>query len=151
MPQFFTAYDRPESKGLVCPENSLTEQVYKDQCDLNFLVQKYHLEDDPFSLKMLIDPNSRDAVFLDSTEVPDIYTALYHHQQIKTIFETLSYETQKKFDFSVDAFAEYCLTAPIKDVEALGVPNLRFSKPSDGDSTPTPTPTSEKTESESKA
>ena len=129
--EFYTRYKRPEVSGLVCPENSLTEQVYKDQCDLNFLIRKYHLDDDPFQLKMLVDPASRKAEFLDTTQIADIYTALFHHQHVKRIFESLDYAIQKKFDFSVDAFAEYVLTADVKDINALGIPQLSFKVPTE--------------------
>lgn len=148
--EIYGRYRLPKVSGLKCPEASLTEQVYKDQCDLNFLIRKYHLEDDPFELQMMIDPASRSAQFLDATSVPDIYTALAQHQRVKQIFESLDYDLQKRFDFSVDAFANYCLTAPVKDVDALGIPNLRFSAPSTPVEPVTPSETLETKESSSK-
>lgn len=148
--EIYGRYRLPKVAGLKCPEHSLTEQVYKDQCDLNFLIRKYHLEDDPFELQMMIDPASRSAQFLDATSVPDIYTALAQHQRVKQIFESLDYDLQKRFDFSVDAFANYCLTAPVKDVDALGIPNLRFSAPSTPVEPVTQTETHETKETSSK-
>ena len=129
--EIYGRFRRPKVSGLVCPEHSLTEQVYKEQCDLNFLIRKYRLEDDPFALKAMIDPLSREMSFIDTTSVPDIYTALREHQRMKLLFEGLDYNLQARFDFSVDAFMQYVLNAPIKDVEALGIENLRFTAPSE--------------------
>lgn len=128
MTKFFTLYDRPETKGLTCPEASLAEQVYKDQCDLNFLIKKYHLEDDPSQLSMLVDPSTRQMQFLDTSKVPDIYTALRDHQRISLIFSGLDYKTQAQFNFSVDSFAQYVLTAPVEDVKKLKIPGLEFKE-----------------------
>lgn len=124
--EIYSLYNRPKVSGLKCPEHSLTEQVYKDQCDLNFLIKKYHLEDNPFDLTMMMDPNTRQMQFIDATSVPDIYAALREHQRISRIFSELDYDTQKKFNFSVDAFANYCLTAPIDEISKLKIPNLEL-------------------------
>lgn len=124
--EIYSIYNRPKLPGLKCPEHSLTEQVYKEQCDLNFLIRKYHLEDDPFQLKMYVDPTTREMRFMDTTQVPDIYAALREHQRVSRIFSELDYNVQAQFNFSVDAFAEFCLTAPVEEVNKLKVPNLEF-------------------------
>lgn len=124
--EIYSYYNRPKVSGLKCPEHSLTEQVYKDQCDLNFLIKKYHLEDDPYQLTMMMDPNTRQMRFVDATTVPDIYAALREHQRISRIFSELEYDVQKRFNFSVDAFANFCLTAPVEEVSKLKIPNLEF-------------------------
>lgn len=127
--EIYSRYKRPSVPGLKCPEHSLTEQVYKDQCDLNFLIQKYGLQDDPFALTMYLDPTSRQMTFVDTTEVPDLYAALRAQSQVRQIFNELDYDQQKRFDFSVDAFSSYCMTASEDEIKKLGLKNIVFSEP----------------------
>lgn len=132
--QIFSRYSPPKVAGLKCPESSLTEQVYKDQCDLNFLIRKYGLDDDPFSLTMYVDPTSRKMQFVDATQVPDLYAALAAQAHLRQMFNELDYKQQKAFDFSVDAFSRYIETASEDDIKKLGLKNLVFR------SEPVPTP-----------
>lgn len=127
--EIYSRYKRPSVVGLKCPEHSLTEQVYKDQCDLNFLIKKYGLDDDPFALTMYIDLTTRQMTFVDATKVPDLYAALRAQSQLRQLFNELDYAKQQKFDFSVDAFASYCMTASEDEIKKLGLKNISFEVP----------------------
>lgn len=124
--EIYSRYKLPVVPGLKCEENSLTEQVYKDQCDLNFLIKKYGLDDDPFALTMYLDPSSRKMQFVDTTQVPDLYAALAAQRNLRQIFDELDYAQQKRFDFSVEAFQDFCLTASEDEIKKLGLKNLVF-------------------------
>jgi len=125
--EIYTRYKTPDVVGLKCPEKSLTEQVYKDQCDLNFLIKKYGLEDDPFALTMYIDPNTRKMQYLDATQVPDLYAALAAQKNLRKFFSELDYDQQKAFDFSLDAFADFMITASEDEIKKLGLKNIVFA------------------------
>lgn len=124
--EIYTRYNPPKVPGLKCPEHSLTEQVYKDQCDLNFLIHKYGLDDDPFALQMYIDPNSRKMQFVDTTQVPDLYAALVAQRNLRQFFNELDYQQQEKFNFSLDAFSDYLMSASEDEIKKLGLKNLQF-------------------------
>lgn len=124
--EIYSRYKTPDVPGLKCPEKSLTEQVYKDQCDINFLIKKYGLEDDPFALTMYIDPATRKMQYLDTTQVPDLYAALAAQKNLRKFFNELDYDQQKAFDFSLDAFADYMVNASEDDIKKLGLKNIVF-------------------------
>lgn len=134
--EIYSRYKLPVVAGLKFTDHSLTEQVYKDQCDLNFLIKKYGLDDDPFALTMYIDPTTRKMQFVDTTSVPDLYAALAAQRNLRQMFDELDYAQKKKFDFSVDAFQDFCMTASEDDIKKLGLKNLVFR---DGPS-PSPQP-----------
>lgn len=125
--EIYSRYKLPVVPGLKCEENSLTEQVYKDQCDLNFLIKKYGLDDDPFALTMYLDPTSRRMQFVDTTQVPDLYAALTAQRNLRAMFDELDYQQKKRFDFSVEAFQDFCMTASVDEIQKLGLKNLVFS------------------------
>lgn len=124
--QIYSRYKLPVVPGLKCEEHSLTEQVYKDQCDLNFLIKKYGLDDDPFALTMYIDPTTRKMQFVDTTLVPDLYAALSAQRHLRQMFDELDYSQKKKFNFSVEAFQDFCMTASEDEIKKLGLKNLVF-------------------------
>lgn len=126
--EIYSRYKVPKVSGLKCSEHSLTEQVYKDQCDLNFLIRKYGLEEDPFQLTLYIDPATRKMQYVDTTNVPDLYAALSAQRHLRQIFNELSYTDQQRFSFSVDAFSDYLMVASEDDIKKLGLKNIVFQE-----------------------
>lgn len=126
--EIYSRYKLPVVTGLKCEEHSLTEQVYKDQCDLNFLIKKYGLDDDPFALTMYLDPTSRKMQFVDTTQVPDLYAALAAQRNLRQIFDELDYTQKQKFNFSVEAFQDFCMSASEDEIKKLGLKNLVFKE-----------------------
>lgn len=134
--KIFSRFDRPEAVPLTCPESSLTQQVYAQQCDLNFLIKQYHLEDNPYELSTLVDPQrSVQFQYLDASQVPDIYSAISNFKQVSQVFALQPYEVQAKYNFSADAFADALLKMSLDDLKKLNLPNMHVvdhPKPEDG-------------------
>lgn len=129
--KIFSRYSRPKSPSLVCEDASRTEQVYKKQCDINYLIERYHLQDSPENLQAVVSPDQvLKMSYVNCLEVPDIYTAIRQHMQVSKLFESAPYATQARFNFSVDAFASYVLNAKsAEEINTLGIENLKFSIP----------------------
>ena len=134
--KIYSRYDRPEVKGLECPEKSLTEQVYAEQCDLNFLIKQYHLEDNPYQLATYVSPGNINFRYLDAPSIPDIYSVVEHFKQVSKIFAMQSYAVQAQYNFSADAFAASLLQMTPDELKKLNIPNLYFE--------PVPDPNSSK-------
>lgn len=92
----FSEHNDPISKE---DEPSLTDQQYKQECDLNFIVNQYVKTGTPI-------PQSP-VSYADLTSVEDYQDALLTVSTYKTAFELLPAEERERFEGKVEKYLEF--------------------------------------------
>lgn len=93
--EFRNAYERKEHKGLTCETPSLTQQQFKEECDINNIIARYEttgLLTDP------LHPGTRMPQFGDFSNVPDYLHAQTIIARTREAFEALPSKIRDRFD-----------------------------------------------------
>ena len=93
--EFRNAYERKEHKGLTCETPSLTQQQFKEECDINNIIARYEttgLLTDP------LHPGTRIPQFGDFSNVPDYLHAQTIIARTREAFEALPSKIRDRFD-----------------------------------------------------
>ena len=93
--EFRSAYERKEHKGLTCEPPSLTQQQFKEECDINNIIARYEttgLLTDP------LHPGTRMPQFGDFSNVPDYLHAQTIIARTREAFEALPSKIRDRFD-----------------------------------------------------
>lgn len=109
--KFRTRFNASEfnNVGLVCESPSLTEQQFKDECDINSIIARYKVTG------LLGDPmDNREPVYADCSSIPDLLTAQNFIIQANCEFMALPSSIRKRFDNS-----------PVSMLQFLQDPNNR--------------------------
>lgn len=87
--------DEFNNVGLVCESPSLTEQQFKDECDINSIIARYKVTG------VLGDPmDNREPVYVDCSSIPDLLTAQNFIIRANDDFMSLPSSIRKRFDNS---------------------------------------------------
>lgn len=118
MPKFMTAYNRDEfpaeQAGFVCETASQTLQEFKDEADINLLVNRYKNTGSYYNPLNPPDGERRMPEFLDCTAIPDLMEA-----------QKMVAEAQRLFDALPAAARDWCGHSPAALLAAWHNPQLR--------------------------
>lgn len=122
-------YDRNEASddsGLSCPEETRTQQNFKEECDINTLVRR-------FKITGLMPQNVRPPQYQDFDGVTDYHTAMNAVRQAAESFAQMPANVRKRFDNDAGNFTTFCMNPENKEeMKKLGllIPEA-FQKPLD--------------------
>lgn len=98
MAKFFTPFER-KRVSMSFSQPSLTEQSYKDECDIDFIISNF--------VKTGIDPNEgKKMSFVDCTQVKDFQDAQNIVAETKSMFHSLPAVVRDEFG-TVENYLEY--------------------------------------------
>lgn len=86
---------------LICDDDGMTRQEFKDECDINVLLAQYE------KTGVLNHYNLNDPQYLDVTDVPDLQRALAIYQSAETAFMSLPATVRRDFDNDPVKFADF--------------------------------------------
>lgn len=90
--KFFTKFNPPEKNGLEFTEPSMTEQHFKQECDVNYIVQQYQTTG-------VLPQGNREPLFGDFAEFPtDLQASMAMYDEAQTRFMELDASLRKEFD-----------------------------------------------------
>lgn len=92
-----------DDSGLVCPEPTLTQQHSKDECDINFIVQRFGVTGE-----LPVDPHARKPTYGDFTGVSDYRGALDAVMAADEAFMALPAKIREQFDNDPALFVDFC-------------------------------------------
>lgn len=109
---------RKETEGICFTEDSMTQQHFKDECDIDKILRKYE------TTGFLVDPLSprRQAQFGDFSEVSDFQAAQNKIAQISEYFDSLPAAIRLRFGNRISEFLAFVTDdANRKACEELGI------------------------------
>lgn len=90
--KFFTLFSPCPDKGIVFDEPSMTEQHFKDECDINFIVKR-------FEETGILPEGNRQPLFGDFTDFPtDLASSMAKYNEAQERFMELPANLRKEFD-----------------------------------------------------
>lgn len=132
-PYNYDAQAASDASGIACVEDStVTQQHFKDQCDINRMVKTY-------AQTGLITQTTRMPLPEDFVGVTDYHTALNALKAADEAFMALPAHVRERFDNDAGTFVDFCLDpANIDDVVALGLAREGLQKSENPNPSPTP-------------
>lgn len=94
---FATRYNPVKSNGLCCSGESKTDQSFKDECDVNKIMEKYKTIENYNALMALRNPGRAKPQFGDFANLPDFAAAQNTIVQAQTMFEALPSNIRDRF------------------------------------------------------
>lgn len=110
---YFDTVGNSADPGVTCRDASLAVQASKQECDINFIVNKY--------LRTGEMPGHRQGVFADLSEFTDLRDAIHIVNEAQQAFMELPAEVRKEFDNDPTKLVEFAsdLSDPKKFDRAL--------------------------------
>lgn len=114
--------------GLKCPEPTLTKQAFAEECDINTIVERFHLTGE-------MPENLRLPTYDDFSNVVDFHTAMNAIAKAREAFDLVPANVRAKFQNDPGAFVDFCSDpANLDEARKLGL-----APPADPDDTAPPT------------
>jgi len=128
-PYNYSMPDASLASGLSCPEPTLTQQQYRDETDINFIVKQYGVTGQlPVAVRM--------PVYGDFSQVIDYHTAQNALRAAEESFMAMPSDVRARFNNDPQLFVEFCSDdANAAEAAALG---LVDGPPPDLSGTPKP-------------
>ena len=100
--KIYTRFDRPQIPGLTCEDESLTQQQFKDECDIDCILRRYD------QTGVLVDPLSerRLAQFGDFSNLPSFAEYQNRLAEVSEYFMSLPPDIRSNFANDVGIFIE---------------------------------------------
>lgn len=98
--EFFTKYNPAPSEGFKTEGRSLTQQSFKDECDINKLIKRLVDPNETVDLRDLSKNAPRMPLWGDFSAVPDVHTAHDIFLQAEAAFMTLPAAVRARFNNS---------------------------------------------------
>lgn len=100
--KIYSRFDRPQVSGLTCEDESLTQQQFKDECDIDCILRRYD------QTGVLVDPLSerRLAQFGDFSNLPSFAEYQNRLAEVSEYFMSLPPEVRSNFANDVGTFIE---------------------------------------------
>lgn len=120
---FYTRFSPPPSPAFETVGPSMTQQRFKEECDVNYVLAKYKVPQnaDAEMVKRLLavsDPAMVSAVrtgsFEDVSEVPDYATAIRQRREALLGFQRLPVDVRMQFGNNPEIFSEFLARHPEK-------------------------------------
>lgn len=125
-PRFHTRYDPPPSPGIVFTEPSKTQQHFRDECDINKVVQRaLHTGD------MTIFTTQQRGEFYDASVVSDYSDAMAMINDVHDDFKSLPSEIRAQFGNDVSKYVAW-MSDPANWEAAVELGLLETAEPSKG-------------------
>lgn len=99
--KFRSAYSAHVRKPIICDEKSLTQQCFKQECDVNHILRKYR------KTQLLEHVNTYQGNYGDVSNIPDLQTALSIVTNAHEAFNSVPSDIRKKFDNDPIAFVNF--------------------------------------------
>lgn len=125
-----TYYEHAESPGFTSEHESMTQQQFKDEADINYIVQVY---DSGGVLVGQTGAAPREPMFGDFSNLPDNAQEAYNQiLEAKSNFNQLPIEIRQRFNFDPAAFFEFVQDpANVDELVSLGLA-VRTALPVEG-------------------
>lgn len=111
-------YDRNEASNesaVVFPEETLAQQHFKEQCDINRIVAQY-------AKTGLVPQSTATPMAEDFVGITDYHTAMNAIRRGNEAFSTLNADVREKFQNDAGRFVDFCLDpGNLDEVIALGL------------------------------
>lgn len=111
-------YNRDEASkvtGLECKDEHLAQQQFKDECDINVIVER-------FGVTGKLPLTTMQPMAGDFTSVEDFQSAVNSVKAAEANFMTLPSKIREKFLNRADKFVDFCIDpANIEEVRAMGL------------------------------
>lgn len=100
--KIYSRFDRPQVAGLTCEDESLTQQQFKDECDIDCILRRYD------QTGVLVDPLSerRLAQFGDFSNLPSFSEYQNRLAEVSEYFMSLPPDIRSNFANDVGTFIE---------------------------------------------
>lgn len=100
--KIYSRFDRPQTPGLTCEDESLTQQQFKDECDIDCILRRYD------QTGVLVDPLSerRLAQFGDFSNLPSFAEYQNRLAEVSEYFMSLPPEVRSNFANDIGTFIE---------------------------------------------
>jgi phage internal scaffolding protein len=118
-------YDRDavsDETGLSCPEPTMAQQQFRDECDINTIMEK-------FGQTGQVPTSARMPQYGDFTGITDYHTAINAVIQAEESFGAMDAKIRARFDNDPGRFVEFCLDENNRDeaiklglIEAVSTP-----------------------------
>ena len=130
MPNIRTYYGHAESEGYVSENPSVTQQQFKDEADINYIVRMYDAQG---VIPGQTGAAPREPMFGDFSNLPENAQEAYNQiLEAKSNFNNLDVEIRKRFNFDPAAFFEFVQNpANVDELVSLGLA-VRTSAPVEG-------------------
>lgn len=97
-------YDRniaSDQSGLECNDPTLTKQSFKEECDINTIVERFNITGE-------LPQNVRMPEYRDFTEITDYHTALNAIAQARESFDAMPANIRARFQNDPEQFVDFC-------------------------------------------
>lgn len=130
MPKIRTYYEHAESEGYVSENPSVTQQQFKDEADINYIVRMYDAQG---VIPGQTGAVPREPMFGDFSDLPENAQEAYNQiLEAKANFNQLPIEIRKRFNFDPAAFFEFVQNpANVDELVSLGLA-VRADAPVEG-------------------
>ena len=100
MPNFMTSYTPRKVRGVVFSDPSKTCQQFKDEADINHLIDNYTRTGSFYDMRTLMRMKPRQPVFADFTNIPDFEMGQNMIARGTEMFELLPVKIRERFNNS---------------------------------------------------
>lgn len=104
----YDRYEASNESGLRCEDDTLAQQSFKDECDINTIVRRFGVTGQhPSGVRM--------PTYGDFTNVVDFHSAMNAVAQAKESFDAMPAEVRARFNNDPAQFVEFCSKEENKD------------------------------------
>lgn len=115
-PRVYSAFDLPPDQGIDCSsEPSMTQQCFKDECDINVILRRFENGGAVESF------NDRPASYVDTSEVPDYHSAQNLLIEAQVVFNELPTKVRKRFRDPADLLSFLADSSNLEEARELGL------------------------------
>ena len=102
MPKFMTQFSPRVVRGVFFKDPSKTQQQFKDEADINHLIDNYTKTGSFYDMRTLMRAKPRQPVFADFTNIPDFEEGQNLIARGTEAFQSLPVKIREKFNNSVE-------------------------------------------------
>lgn len=112
---FYTRYSPAKCSGLECKGESKTDQSFKDECDVNKIMEKYKTIENYNAVMALQNPGRAKPQFGDFANMPDYVSAQNAIVQAQIMFDVLPSNIRDRFQNDPAKFLAFMSDEANKD------------------------------------
>lgn len=136
-PVIYSRFNTPKGKGVKCsPEEGRTHQSFKDECNVNYIVEKYTKSG---LWSETLRPATNQPMFGDFTNAPDFREAMTRIAEAQADFDALPSSLRKRFSNSPAELLNFISNESNRE-EAVLLGLIQKKDPNPGAGAPEATP-----------